>query len=84
MTEIELELISDIDMYLLIEKGMRGGISKRFSKANNKHMKAYDTSKPSKYIMYFDANDLYGGAVSQYLPYSEFKWLIKKKLINSI
>ena len=48
MTGIELELISEIDMHLFIEKGMRGGlsyISKRFSKANNKHMKYYDSGK---------------------------------------
>ena len=60
MTEIELELISDIDMHLFIEKEMRGGISyiaKRFSKANNKYMKSYDNKKPSKYIMYLDANN---------------------------
>ena len=51
MTGIELELISDIDMHLFIEKGMRGGISyiaKRHSKANNKYIKYYDSSKESK------------------------------------
>ena len=61
MTEIKLELISDIDMCLLIEKGIRGYVSyiaKRFSKANNKYIKYYDNSKPSKYITYLDANDL--------------------------
>ena len=50
MTEIELDLISDIDMHLFIEKGIRGGISyisKRFSKANNKNMKSFDDKKPS-------------------------------------
>ena len=53
MTGMELELISDIDMDLFIEKGMKGGISyipKRFSKANNKYMQFYDDKKPSKYI----------------------------------
>ena len=48
MTEIELELISDTDMYLFIEKGMRGGIyyiAKWFSKANNKDMQSYDHKK---------------------------------------
>ena len=61
MTEIELELTSGIDMSLCVEKEMRGGISyiaKRFSKSNNKYMKSYDDSKPSKYIMYLDANNL--------------------------
>ena len=58
-------------MHLFIEKGMRGGISyiaKRYSKANNKYMQSYDAKKPSKYIIYLDANNLYGWATSQYLP----------------
>ena len=56
-TKIKLEQISDIDKYLFLEKGLRGGISyicKRFSEANNKDIKNSDTTKPSKYIMYFD------------------------------
>ena len=60
MTEIELELISDIDVYLFVEEGMGGGISyigKRFSKENNKYIKCYDDKKPSKYIMYLDVNN---------------------------
>ena len=62
MTSIELDLISDIDMNLLIEKGMRSGIyyiAKRNSKANNKYIECYDSSKESKYITYLDANNLY-------------------------
>ena len=53
MTGVKLEKISDIDMYLFIEKGMRGGISyiaKRYAKANNKYMKNYNSRKPSKFI----------------------------------
>ena len=76
MTKIELELISNIGMYVFVEKGMRGGISyiaKRFSKTNNKYMKSYDDSKSSKYIMYLDANNLYGWSMSQYLLYGKFK-----------
>ena len=68
MTGIELDLISDIDLHLFIEKGMRGGISyiaKRHSKANNKYMKCYDSSEKSKYITYLDANNLYGRVMSQ-------------------
>ena len=91
MTGIKLDLISDIDMHLFIKKGMRGGISyisKSYSKANNKYMKCYDSSKESKFIIYLDANNLYGWAMSQYLPYSEFKWLNKKEIsrfcLNSI
>ena len=76
MTRIELSLISDIDVRLFIEKGMRGGISyiaKRHSKANNKYMECYDSNKESNYITYLDANNLYGWAMSQYLPYSGLK-----------
>ena len=78
MTGIELELISDVDMYLMIEKGLRGGmsvISHRKSEANNKYMTSYDPEKPSKYITYLDANSLYSWSMIQYLPYGGFKWI---------
>ena len=83
MTGIELELISDIEMHLFIEKGMRGGISyiaKRYSKANNKYMQSYDANKPSKFITYLDEDNLYGWAMSQYLPYNGFKWSSQKEI----
>ena len=70
---IKLELISEINKYYFVEKGLRGGIScisKRFSEANNKYMKNYDSTKEYKYIM--DAN-LYGCAMSQYLLCGKFK-----------
>lgn len=76
-TSVELELITDPDMYLFIEKGIRGGIVqsvKKYAKANNKYLPKYDTSKPSNYIMYLDANNLYGWAMMQPLPYRDFKW----------
>ena len=78
MTGVKLEKISDIDMYLFIKKGLREGtsyISKRYSKANNKYMKSYDPTKPPKWITYLDMNNLYGQAISGYLPYGGFKWL---------
>ena len=78
MTRIELEVISDIDMHLFIGKGMRGGLSyiaKIHSNANNKYTENYDSNKESVFIMYLDANNLYGWAMTQYLPYSGFKWL---------
>ena len=78
MTGVKLEKISNIDMYLFIEKGLRGGISyiaKRCSEANNKYMKNSDPTKPSKYIEYLDKNNLYDWAMSGYLPYGGFKWL---------
>ena len=83
MTEIELELISDVDMFQFIEKGMRGGISyiaNRYGKANNKYMKNYNPEEASKYIMYLDANNLYGWAMSQYLPTGGFEWLTEEEV----
>ena len=83
MTGIELELFSDIDMYLFVEKIMRGGIYyivKRFSKSKNKYRNSDNDKNPSKYIMYLDANNLYGWTMSQYLPYSGFKSLNQKEI----
>ena len=78
MTGVYLELITDIDMQLFIEKGLRGGIScitHRHAEANNKYTRNYDPNKQSSYIMYLDANNLYGWAMSKPLPYGNFKWV---------
>ena len=79
MTSVKLELLSDEDMLLMIEEGIRGGISiisNRYGEANNKYMrKGFNKNKPSKYLMYLDANNLYGGAMSEKLPTHGFKWL---------
>ena len=78
MTGVKLEKISDIDQYLFIEKGTRGGISyitKRYAKASNKYMNDYDPKKPLIFISYLDMNNLYGWAMSEYLPYGGFKLL---------
>ena len=75
--------MTDIDMFQFIEKGMCGGvsyISNRYGNANNKYMKKYDEKAPSKYIMYLDANNLYGWAMSQYLPTGNFKWMTDKEI----
>ena len=82
-TKTKLELISDVDMFLFIEKGMRGGISyiaNRYGKANNKYMENYNPEEASKYIMYLDANNLYGWAMSQYLPTGGFEWLTEEEV----
>ena len=80
--------ISNADMHLFIEKGMRGGVSyvaKIYSEANNKYCPDNDKEKPGKYIIYFDMNNLYGSAMSQYLPYGGFKWLkINNETVNRI
>ena len=78
ITGVKLEKIFNIDMYLFIEKGLRGGISyiaKWYAGANNKYMKKYDAKKTSKCITYLDMNNLYGWAMSSYLPDGWFKWL---------
>ena len=81
MTNVKLELISDIDMFQVIEKGMKGGVScitHRYGKVNNKYMKSYDENTPQKYIMHLDANNLYGWAMSQHLITGGFKWLSER------
>ena len=78
MTCVKLGKISDIDKYLFIENGLRGGISyiaKRYAKGNNKYMKDYYPKKHSTFISYLDMNNSYAWAMSEYLPYEKFKWL---------
>ena len=70
-TGVKLELLKDVDMLLMIEKGIRGGICHsihRHVKAINKYMKYYDKDKELSYIIYVDANNLYGWAMLQKLP----------------
>ena len=85
-TGVELELLSDIDMLRMVEQGIRGGtstVSTRYSRANNIYMgKAFDASKPSSFITYLDAVNLYGWAMSKPLPVSCFKWMSQEELNN--
>ena len=76
-TNIELELLTDYDMLLTVEEGIRGGICHsihRYAKANNKYMKNYNNNEESSYIQYLDANNLYGWAMSKKVPVNGFKW----------
>ena len=73
-----LELLTDENMLLIFEKAIRGGICEaitKYKKANNKYMKNYDKTKPSSYLMYVDANNLYGYAMSKKLPTGDFQWI---------
>lgn len=77
-TGVNLELLTDLEMYKFIQGGIRGGIvqcTRRHAVANHKYLDDYDSSKPSEYLMYLDVNNLYGYAMSHSLPYGGFKWL---------
>ena len=90
-TGVELELLTNYDMLLMIEEGIRGGTCHavhRYAKTNNEYMKHYDESKESSSIQYLDANNLYGAAMSEKLPINGFKWVndisrIDKKFVKS-
>ena len=75
-TEVKLELLTNYDMLLMVEKGIRSGICQvihRYAKANNKYMKNYDKNNESSYLMYLDANNLYGWAIPQKRPVNGFE-----------
>ena len=85
LTGVELELLEDVDQVMMIEKGMRGGNSnvfKRFASANNKYMKNFSPEEASRFLVYLDANNLYGWAMSQLLPVSNFEWMNEEELEN--
>ena len=77
-TGVKLELLTNIDILLVVKKGIRGGICHaihRYAEANNKYMKNYDKNTTSSYLMYLDAKNLYGWAKSQKLPVNGFEWV---------
>jgi hypothetical protein len=86
-TGVTLKLITDIDMFNMVEAGKRGGmcqVSQRYAEANNKYMKEHDPNKPSSYIMYEDANNLYGLAMCKPLPTGGYEWceMTKEKIMT--
>ncbi|KAB0790253.1 hypothetical protein PPYR_15409, partial [Photinus pyralis] len=84
-TDVELELLTDIDMLHFFKRGIRGGVStctKRKAIANNKFLPNYDPSKPSSFIIYLDACNLYGHSQTQFLPQSDFVWLTPEEIQN--
>ena len=85
-TNIELELLTDYDILLMVEEGIRCGICHsihRYAKANNKYMKNYNNNEESSYIQYLDANNLYGWAMSKKLPGNGFKWIDNNETAES-
>ena len=77
-TKIKLKLLTDLDMLLLVEKRIRGGIYQaihRYAKPNNKYMNNHNKNIISPFLMYLDANNLCGWAMIQKLPVDGFKWV---------
>ena len=78
-TGVKLELITDVDVLKMYERMKRGGLcfvgTKRYAKANNIYLDDYDEKQESSYVMYWDANNLYGLAMSEFLPYADFKFI---------
>ena len=77
-TKVKLDYLTDTDMLLMVEKGIRGGICNAiywYAKADNKYMNDYDKNKESSYLHYWDVNNLYGWAISQKRPVNNFEWI---------
>ena len=77
LTKVKLDLLTDLDILLMFEKGIRGCISQaihKYTKSNNKYMKSYNKDVILSYLQYQDANNLYGWAMSKKLPIGGFRW----------
>ena len=77
ITKVKIELLTDIDMVLMVENAIRGGLTqvvKKYGVANNKYLPDYDKNQKSTYLQYLDANNLYGYAMIKKLPLNGFKW----------
>ena len=86
MTKVKLQLLTDIDQYLFIEKGIRGGVSmitKRWAESNNKYLPNFDFRKASNFLLIYDVNNLYGWSMRKKLPTGNFRWLSEEE-INQI
>ena len=84
-TKVKLNVLTDIDMLLMVKKGIRGGIFHsfyRYAKANKKYMKDYDKNKESLYLQYWDVNNFYGWTMSQKLPLKNFEWIENTSQFN--
>ena len=85
MTKVKLKLLTDPTMFIFCEEMLRGGIStinRKYAKANNPHMDDYNPNEENSYIVYLDANNLYGYAMSDPLPVSHFEWLSDADIEN--
>ena len=74
-TEVKLELLSDIDILLMVEEGGICNAIHRYAKANNQYMNDCDENKESSYLKDWDVNNLYGWAIPQKLPVNNFEWI---------
>src|ERR1700730_1275842 len=83
MTKAKIELLTEPDHLLFFESAIRGGVSMithRYASANNPEVPHYNPDVPHSYIQYYDANNLYGWAMSQPLPTGDFKFLTEAEI----
>ena len=80
-TRVTLDLLTEQDKFMFVEDGIRGGISMishRHAKANHPDLPCYDESQPLRHLLNLDANNLYGWAMMQHLPVSDFAWMLQE------